>query len=367
VPDPKFSILLPTHNRPDVLPFAIQSVLIQTAQDFELVVAGDGCTDETADIVKGFNDRRIIWLDLPKAPNFGYANRNIALSRTRGGYIAYIGDDDLWLPDHLELLRPYFQEPGVDLVYSRPLWVVPGGMIAPGTFNLEHGPTLKRFLAKEQNGIPSGCVVHRRACFGKYGYWNDALPASGDWDMWARIIEGGGGKNFAYVGVPTCLHFRASWRAEAVVIQQLGVDWQAFRDLGEAIPVALKIPGTGGATEQQVVWQGMSADPGEWTRRARAAIWHTLNLRISTSDEQIPALTQRRAVLIDEISRLAHLNTELVARAAELADVKSRSARKIALLLRRIRLLIAPPKSQMEKAWYFFRGFLRKFIGKGIS
>src|SRR5687768_12930279 len=148
---PEFSILLPTHNRADILPFAIRSVLAQTFQDFELLIVGDGCTDQTAKVIRDFSDARISWFDLPKAPNFGYANRNIALRQARGTYIAFMAHDDLWLPDHLELLHTPLQQPGIELVYSRPVFVIPDGMLAPGTFNLEHAPTLQSFLAKKQN------------------------------------------------------------------------------------------------------------------------------------------------------------------------------------------------------------------------
>src|SRR5437762_13630411 len=94
----KFSILTPTHNRADVLAFAIRSVMAQTETDWEPFVVGDGCTDNTAAVVAEFNDRRIRRLDRPTGPGSGYKNRQLAFRQMRRHYIAVLGADDICQP-----------------------------------------------------------------------------------------------------------------------------------------------------------------------------------------------------------------------------------------------------------------------------
>jgi glycosyltransferase involved in cell wall biosynthesis len=211
---PRISVLLPTHNRGDVLHCAIQSVLAQTLPDFELLVVGDGCTDDTAAVVRGVGDARIRWFDLPKAPAFGYANRNIALREARAGIIAYLAHDDLWLPDHLELIVRCFESASVEFAYSRALDVSIEGHITPSVFNLEDLRTQERWLTWWEGYLPIACVAHRAACLGRYGYWNEQMSRGADWELWMRIFEGGQRRNLAFLPTPTCLHFVAGWRRE---------------------------------------------------------------------------------------------------------------------------------------------------------
>lgn len=273
---PKVSILLPTHNKADLLSFAIHSVLSQSFQDFEVLVVGDGCSDHTAEIVRRFNDARLIWYDLPKAPNFGYANRNAALRDAKGELIAFMAHDDLWLSDHLENFIPAFNNPHVEIAYTRPLWVIPKGMIVPGFFNLEHKPTMVLFLETE-NRIPAGCVVHRRDSLFKYGYWNDQLPEAADWDMWKRIIKGGGRMNFAYLEIPTCLHFKAHWHDDNYDRAFHFPEWERLFNNGE-MPTPLKVKIPDDKTEQEAIWTQMSESPSKWNETIRSAIIQVCDL-----------------------------------------------------------------------------------------
>ena len=273
---PLVSILLPTHNRVDVLPFAIRSVLAQTVQDFELLVVGDGCTDDTAGVVQGFNDSRIYWFDLPKGPAFGYANRNTVLQKAQGEFIAYMSHDDLWLYDHLERLLPFFDSQNIEIAFSRPLWVIPSGKIVPEIYNLNHGPTLDVFLNKK-NWIPSNCAIHRRTCFLKYGYWDDTLPIAGDWDLWKRIINGGKRENFVYLSESTCLHFKASWRDESYD-NVLGFRFWRWLFDSDQMPVALEVGISDGMTEQRAIWEAMSSTPRIWAGKVRTAVVQVLDL-----------------------------------------------------------------------------------------
>ena len=208
---PRFTILLPTRNRSPLLRLAIASVLDQTEPDFELLVVGDACTDDSAAVVASFGDPRIRWFDLPKAPGFGYANRNVALRQSSGRYIAFVADDDLVFPDHLERLAAAIDESGADWAYTRPLWVATDGVVVPFAINLLNSDELETFLTV-CNHLPATCVMYTRRCLDAYGYWPEDVPRAGDWKYWKRIIEGGHRANLAYSPVPTSLHFNAPWK-----------------------------------------------------------------------------------------------------------------------------------------------------------
>jgi len=305
---PKLSILMPTHNRADVLGIAIESVLNQSYTDFELLIVGDGCTDETAWVVSQFEDDRIIWMDLPKAPNFGYANRNIALKEAKGQYIGFAAHDDILLPDHFaRCIKVLDEEQDVDLVYTRPLWVMDDGFIFPIEFNLHEALTREPFLQMKHNALPASCVVHRRSCFKTVGYWNEEMARCGDWDMWIRIINGGMDENYRFLRDPTCLHFVANWKNKPLTSGlREAMHWRKLYESTKTIPPVLMQHISDGKSPQEEIGNSIKRNPGLWMRDMRAGVTQVFDLRIRTFESETARLRSQLMEARELSEKLSH-------------------------------------------------------------
>jgi glycosyltransferase involved in cell wall biosynthesis len=96
--DPLISVIIPTYNRAHCIDEAIQSVLAQTAQNWELLVIDDGSTDKTAEVLAKYGDK----IRAIKQANSGpSAARNLGARSARGKFLAFLDSDDKWLPDKL--------------------------------------------------------------------------------------------------------------------------------------------------------------------------------------------------------------------------------------------------------------------------
>lgn len=124
---PLISIVTATYNRADVLRYTLASVARSTFADWEHLVIGDGCTDDTADVVAAAGDPRVRFHNLPA--NFGEqsAANNAGTAIARGEYVAYLNHDDLWWPDHLETVLDGLRGAGADLACTPVLAIAPDG------------------------------------------------------------------------------------------------------------------------------------------------------------------------------------------------------------------------------------------------
>lgn len=100
----KFLVIIPTHKHFSTLPFSIKSVLNQSLSDFNLTVIGDGVCEEIREVIREVKDSRINFIDSPKTKVVGETLRHKVINSSNCEYITYLGDDDLFLSNHLEVM-----------------------------------------------------------------------------------------------------------------------------------------------------------------------------------------------------------------------------------------------------------------------
>ena len=105
---PQVSVILPTHNRAQLVGRAILSVLAQTFQDWELLVVDDASIDDIREVVDAFRDPRICYLRRDTNGG-GSAARNVGIRAARGQYLAFLDSDNEMLPERLEKQLKVFE------------------------------------------------------------------------------------------------------------------------------------------------------------------------------------------------------------------------------------------------------------------
>jgi len=113
---PAVSVVIPVYNGERYLGEAVESVLAQTYDDFEIIVVDDGSTDGTVSVAEGFGDRVTI---VSQERGGAGAARNRGCALARGRFLAFLDADDLWLPNKLEVQRLAFErDAGLDVVFG---------------------------------------------------------------------------------------------------------------------------------------------------------------------------------------------------------------------------------------------------------
>ena len=206
-PSPRITVIIPTYNWSTVLPYSIGSVLRQTVTDWELLVIGDGCTDDSAAVVARVADPRVRWINLPANTGHQSGPNNEGLRQARGDLIAYLGHDDLWLPHHLAVLVPAL-DVGAGLAYGITEMV--------GAVDGDVEPVPRELGPYRPNlWIPPSGAVHRRSALAAVGGWPDFRQVTVDPEthLWRRMAEAG--TRFAAVARLTAVKFPAARRRDA--------------------------------------------------------------------------------------------------------------------------------------------------------
>src|SRR4051794_34258617 len=180
------SVVVPTHDRRQILPQTVQSILCQRGVAIELIAVNDGSTDGTGP-----------WLDRLAAtdprvkivhhaePRFVSGARNAGIARAAGRWVAFCDDDDIWAPDKLAVQLSALR---VGSARGGCTGVAVGGerLQVIGHHHVEGGDVLASLL--ESNRIPTGSTVIAECdLIRDVGGFDPGLRGSEDWDLWVRL------------------------------------------------------------------------------------------------------------------------------------------------------------------------------------
>lgn len=197
----KFSIIIPTYNRVNLLAKALESVSMQTYRDYEIIIVNDNPADKSIidKLSAQFEKTTVIHHDCTKGGN---AARNSGILNSDGELIAFLDDDDIWLPEklskHLEL---HTHQPGAGLIFSDCLYAYDNPSIADhATFSRVPDNILEAMGKAKFCPATSSIVSIRRECVTKCGLFDENLASFQDWDYWFRVAH-----YFEFLHIPQVL------------------------------------------------------------------------------------------------------------------------------------------------------------------
>lgn len=204
---PKVSVCIPTYNSAHSLGCAIQSVLNQSFEDFELVISDNASMDNTEALVNSYHDKRIKYIC--NNENIGmYPNFNKCIEASNGQYIKFLCSDDWFQPNLLEaFIAVINDEPKVGLVVCTQKWVNAKGEFIryakrfPQNKIMKGEEAFRDFLLRGNGGASPSSVMVKRECFEQVGIFKNINQCGwgNDWEMWLRILSK---YEFAYLAEP---------------------------------------------------------------------------------------------------------------------------------------------------------------------
>ena len=214
-------ILLPTHDHPLMLPLALRSACDQSIENLRIVVVGDGVGDDTRDCLAPFlhADQRIEFLDLPKAGRTGEPHRDQVVRCTDAPFVTYLGDDDLFAPDHVATMHELLEN--ADLAHPPRVLISVDGAVCCDAIDLGD-PAWREIELTGMSLVGLTGLAHTIDAYRRLPYGWRETPAGGYTDQymirqflsqpWCRAIAG---------EHATMLHFPGSLRTAMTSGQRL--------------------------------------------------------------------------------------------------------------------------------------------------
>jgi len=199
---PLISVVMPAYNAENTIREAIESVLVQSFADFELIVINDCSTDSTADIVSMLAEKDHRIRIFHNSKNMGVsATRNFGIAEAKGEWIAFLDSDDIWRNDKLEKqLETLAAHVDAVLCYTASSFILPNGQLSGYTMHAEEKTSYKTLLKK--NLISCSSVIVKADVMKGISMPNDAMHE--DYYVWLTILKK---HKYAYgVDIPLLLY-----------------------------------------------------------------------------------------------------------------------------------------------------------------
>lgn len=177
------SVVIPTHNREDLLPRALESVINQTYPNIEIIIVNDGSKDKTDYIIKNYLRKNInIKYIKHEKPLGGNAARNAGIRAASGEFIAGLDDDDEFTIDRIELLMQNYDS-SYSLITSRSVQIT-----KTKEYKTKYIPVVDLNTMLYFNAIGNQVLV-KKDIIVNTGLFDESLFRYQDYDMWLRIIK----------------------------------------------------------------------------------------------------------------------------------------------------------------------------------
>jgi glycosyltransferase involved in cell wall biosynthesis len=203
--DPLVSVVIATWNRGQLLAErTIPSVLAQTYSNFEIVVVGDHCEDDTEERLNAIGDPRIKFTNLPERGKYpqhpdrrwrvaGTDPANRCIDLARGTWITYLDDDDVYTPDHIEVLLRFAQQQNLEFAYAAcDREILPGEWVTIRDTPHRRGFDVYKDRSAWGNGVAHSTWLYRSYLrFFKYDKLAWAYDSYGDQSLIMRMGRAG--------------------------------------------------------------------------------------------------------------------------------------------------------------------------------
>jgi glycosyltransferase involved in cell wall biosynthesis len=181
---PLVTVIIPTYNRGWIIQEAIESVLAQDFNDYELIVVDDGSEDNTLEILGAYGKAIVI---LHQSNRGVSAARNRGIDESKGRLIAFLDSDDLWLPKKLSTQVKFFKKNADALInQTQEIWIRNGLRVNPKKRHHKFSGMIFERSLELCLVSPSAVMIEKRL-FDTVGVFDEQLPACEDYDLWLRI------------------------------------------------------------------------------------------------------------------------------------------------------------------------------------